>query len=752
MSNLIQFKSIRSRLTTWFLIVALIPLLVVTGIIYTQRVHSIKEEAFHKLTAIRDLKAQQVKAWLLERTGDIKAITEDYEVRLVETKGHRNNGAQHTIVIRKLLERYLVNYQEYHEIFILNPLTGIIEISTNQIHEGEDKSENIYFTEPLRTRNPFINDIYFSKTLAEPSMTFSTPIFCLEHDGEHVVGILVARIDLKHSLYALLLNRVGMGETGETLIVNRERLALNELRWHKQAPLQLTISTQSAVLASQGESGIVEVKDYRGVPVLAAYTHIDMPKWGFVAKQDVAEVYYPIKILLFQFLILVGFAISMVFGIAMYLSRIFAKPIIDMTGTAQKIKTGDFSARVQPGSDDELGYLAEAFNNMTSSIASQIEESNTLKLELQKEKDFLDAVLNNIEDGIVACNADGVLTLFNRATKKFHGLPVESLPAEQWAQYYDLFLADGKTPMETSDIPLFKALKGEKIQDIEMVIAPKEGGKPRVIRASGQPLYNLQGGKFGAVVSMHDITERNLAEEALKKTHEMLLHSEKLSAIGSLSASIAHEFNNPLQGVMTVIKGVQRRSTLDEEDAKLMEMAVNECDRMKDLIKSLQDFNRPSSGRVAPMNIHATIDSLLLLSKKEYKTKGITVETNYAEDMPQIKAVADQIKQVLLNLFNNAAYACEGGGAITINTEVVSKENITIKIKDTGKGINPEHMDQIFDPFFTTKPAIKGTGLGLSVSYGIIKKHGGRIDVESEPDKGTTFTIILPVEGLKKAK
>ena len=237
----------------------------------------------------------------------------------------------------------------------------------------------------------------------------------------------------------------------------------------------------------------------------------------------------------------------------------------------------------------------------------------------------------------------------------------------------------------------------------------------------------------------------------LKKAHEQLLHSEKLSAIGGLSASIAHEFNNPLQGIMTVIQGVKRRATLNEEDAKLVDMAITECDRMKDLIKSLQDFNRPSSGRMAPMNIHAAIDSLLLLSKKEHKTKGITIETNYAKDMPQIKAVADQIKQVLLNLLSNAAYACEGGGTITINTEV-SKENITIRIQDTGKGINPEHMGQIFDPFFTTKPEIKGTGLGLSVSYGIIKKHGGRIEVESEVDKGTTFTITLPIEGVKNAE
>ena len=241
-----------------------------------------------------------------------------------------------------------------------------------------------------------------------------------------------------------------------------------------------------------------------------------------------------------------------------------------------------------------------------------------------------------------------------------------------------------------------------------------------------------------------------MIEKIQTQVHQ-LLHSEKLAAIGGLSASFAHEFNNPLQGVMSVIEGVKRRVAMDTEDAKLLDMAIGECGRMKDLIKSLQDFNRPSSGNITPIDIHATIDSLLLLSRKEYYTKNIVIKTHYAKDMVQIEAVGDQIKQVVLNLLNNSTYACEGGDTITISTEVVSEDNIAIKIKDNGKGIEPEHIDRIFEPFFTTKPAIKGTGLGLSVSYGIIKKHGGRIDVVSEPGRGATFTITLPIERVEKA-
>lgn len=296
-----------------------------------------------------------------------------------------------------------------------------------------------------------------------------------------------------------------------------------------------------------------------------------------------------------------------------------------------------------------------------------------------------------------------------------------------------------------------------------------DSGRQWVMEAYGKIRRDADGKATSIFGTAQDITEKKEVESELlahrdrleelvdirtnelKKTHEQLLHAEKLSAIGGLSASIAHELNNPLQGVMTVIRGVQKRAALNEEDAELVDMAVIECERMKDLIKSLQDFNRPTSGRVAPMNIHDAIETILLLIKKESKEKGITLETFYAEDLPQIMAVSDQIKQVLLNLSNNAIYACGEGDRIIVEAQMIGQDEIAIKMRDTGSGIRPEDINHIFEPFFTTKPEVKGTGLGLSISYGIIKKHGGRIEVESEVNKGTTFIVTLPVEGVKDA-
>ena len=233
----------------------------------------------------------------------------------------------------------------------------------------------------------------------------------------------------------------------------------------------------------------------------------------------------------------------------------------------------------------------------------------------------------------------------------------------------------------------------------------------------------------------------------LQETQKQYLHAEKLSAIGKLSASIAHEFNNPLQGIMTVLKGLSRRAVLEEEDRRLLEMAISESERMRDLIRSLQDFNRPSSGLRSRMDLHGCLDSLLLFQKSDLKNKRIVVRRDYASGLPPVEAVADQIKQVLLNLLSNAADACQQPGCTITVTTRLEGERVAISISDSGVGIRPEEMGSIFQPFFTTKAAVKGTGLGLSVSWGIVRNHGGEIRVESTPGAGSTFTVLLPVAG-----
>ncbi len=371
----------------------------------------------------------------------------------------------------------------------------------------------------------------------------------------------------------------------------------------------------------------------------------------------------------------------------------------------------------------------------------------------------------------LAENIHEVFWLFNLQTNKvvyvspayeeIWGRSVEDL-YERYEEWAESIYPEDRSFAEESFENIITAGGGEERE--YRIVRPD--GEIRWIMDRGFPITAENGEIIRIAGIAEDITDRKRSEEALlnahadlekrvldrtadlQHTYKQLLHAEKLAAIGQLSASIAHEFNNPLYGVMNILSGIKRRAPLDDEDTKLVEMGLTECSRMKNLINDLQDFNRPTSGKLAPMDIHAAIDSVLLLSKKDLKTKGINVEKNYGSKAAPLIAIADQIKQVILNLLNNATDACDGGGTIKISTRRVDN-NVIMRIQDTGRGIKEEDMEYIFEPFFTTKPEVKGTGLGLSVSYGIIKGHGGTIEVKSEPGKGSTFTVMLPTEGGK---
>lgn len=248
---------------------------------------------------------------------------------------------------------------------------------------------------------------------------------------------------------------------------------------------------------------------------------------------------------------------------------------------------------------------------------------------------------------------------------------------------------------------------------------------------------------------LYDITERKRLEEEKENMQMKLFHSEKLGAIGRLSASIAHEFNNPIFGIRNVLERMIKKIPMDTGSKEYVSMAIHECDRMAGFIRKLLDFCRPSPCKTVSIDIHEVIDDVLMFVQKEWKSKNIKLVKDYTANMPEITAIPDQIKQVILNMLNNAEQAITSDeGKVRISTEALETE-IKIHIQDSGNGIKEEDIKHIFEPFFTTK-GVKGMGLGLWVSYGIIKQHGGKIDVKSQPGNGATFTIILPVKKVKR--
>jgi two-component system NtrC family sensor kinase len=233
-------------------------------------------------------------------------------------------------------------------------------------------------------------------------------------------------------------------------------------------------------------------------------------------------------------------------------------------------------------------------------------------------------------------------------------------------------------------------------------------------------------------------------DERLHKAHAQLARTEKLTALGEMAAGVAHEINNPLGGILLYSNLVLEDIPEDSPARENMQKIIYQTNRCKEIVQSLLDFARTPTGDMVPIQINHVIKTALKLVKDQAMFHGIEIETALADNLPEVIGDRSRLEEVFLNLFINAADAMKGRGLLSITTVTGANHSIRILISDTGKGIDEEHLSHIFEPFFTTKEPGKGTGLGLSIAYGVIKKHNGVIDAESEPGKGTTFIISLP--------
>ncbi len=244
-----------------------------------------------------------------------------------------------------------------------------------------------------------------------------------------------------------------------------------------------------------------------------------------------------------------------------------------------------------------------------------------------------------------------------------------------------------------------------------------------------------------------------------QKSHldQQLIQSQKLASIGELSSGIAHEINNPLavigqetEWIKHLLKGdsLYAAGAIDELRDSLKEI-VSQVDRCKEITHKLLDFARKRDPLIQRADVNKLIEDMARLVEKEVSPKNIKIFRNYDLELPRVQTDPPLLRQVVLNLLNNAAYAVGKDGEITITTRRSGDGAVDLVFNDSGCGIPKEQLTKIFDPFFTTKPPGKGTGLGLSISHSIIVRLGGRMEVSSDVGKGATFIVHLPVESSK---
>ena len=416
---------------------------------------------------------------------------------------------------------------------------------------------------------------------------------------------------------------------------------------------------------------------------------------------------------------------------------------------------------------------SDAFTNPAT------EESNAVR----RSEARLRTIIDSTPLGICITNEDGIFEYVNDAYCRIYGYA----PAELVGAHFTTIVAPDKVQFWRDLHDKYMRMTGEEIRgysDIrtEWIVRHKDG-KPITILADAARITR-EDGKHQKVTFVMNISEMAKLRENLRQSEMQLMQAEKMSSLGQMVAGVAHEVNTPLgyvksnlqllmdaqkemksllalhqklkeqilhgssNAVAKLLGDIEKQSEAATLHAEIEKMCLNSLDgieRIQELVSSLKNFSRLDEAAFKQTDLNDNIESTLKIAAHLVREKGIKIEKDFGT-LPEIPAYPAQLNQVFLNLLTNAVQAVtHEKGKIVITTRQ-DGANAVVKVSDNGTGIQPEHLNKIFEPFFTTKDVGKGTGLGLSIVYKIIEKHGGKVFAESTVGKGSTFTVVLPIE------
>lgn len=396
---------------------------------------------------------------------------------------------------------------------------------------------------------------------------------------------------------------------------------------------------------------------------------------------------------------------------------------------------------------------------------------STEERKLREQKSAMETVLNGIQDSILVLTPEMEIIEVNDSFLKNSGKTRSEIIGRRCHQVYTQFnhrCDDPDLPCPLEEVVCDR----QPVRQVRTQLGKE--GELRHFEVNVYPIWEKSGKISKFIHISRDITQRLKEEEEitrrleqmveertqqLRETHAKLLHQDKMASLGKLSASVVHEINNPIAGILNLVMLIRRiidEDQMQNKDLPLFRQYLNlmetETRRISRIVSNLLAFSRSKKAEIRPLNLNQLIEKTLVLNANLLKVNDVTVVKRLAPDLPEMKGSEDQLQQVFMNLISNAVEAMEAqnGGTLNIETRHAAKEgNIVVNVSDTGPGIAEADFSQLFEPFFTTKTNGKGVGLGLSVAYGIVKEHGGYIFVESQTGTGTNFRLTLPLAAVE---
>ncbi len=507
-----------------------------------------------------------------------------------------------------------------------------------------------------------------------------------------------------------------------------------------KSPVDVEAARTLTALMQETSVSRQSVLDF-AVPVL-----VSGQKWGTVRvgvskKRMEAELFRTRSELagLTLLMLLVGSAA------AALIARRISRPVQQLAEGAVAVARGELNQRIEPGTLDEIGRLAAAFNHMASEVAQQRAALEAANAELRRGfeeltdlKTYTDNILASLTTGIVTVDLEGRVVTLNPAAE----LMTEFFAGEVRGRYCTEVFAH--TP-DLAELLMETLASRVPVPGVTLSLR-RRNGRVVPVELSAAPLRGGEGKELGVIGVIRDLTRVRQLEDRLRR-------SDRLAAVGELAAGLAHEIKNPLTALLTFSRHLSRRFEDPEFRQKFLSVVPRELERINGIVERLLELARPAPLTFKPLRLPALLERVLELYGDRLDAQSVRVTREWRRDVPAVWADQEALYRVFVNLVANALDAMPRGGSLTLragwsDSELspgprASGRRVAVEVEDTGAGIEAANLDRVFNPFFSTKEG--GTGLGLALTQKIVEDHGGSIDVRSTPGAGTVFRIVLPL-------
>ncbi|MDX1977136.1 MAG: ATP-binding protein [Pseudanabaenaceae cyanobacterium bins.68] len=753
-------KSLLLQLVTYFSFLSLVTVVLVALSAYFRARDSLTKSVYDRLSVATSLKDFQVNEWLDNQRRDVLLISKTPSLQanievLLAAKANTPAYTQNLKELGKYLTEVASTKPSISQILVLSG-SGIVLYSRNPEDIGKYQplgNTTTYFT---RTSGVVKPTFYTSTLRGEPEITFATPI--LNPKGARI-AVIAMNLDLE-GVDRIIRERTGLGDSGETYLVGslESKNAFISGDQETIAKFPDGVNSPGIDAAMRGRSGTGLYLNYRQVPVIGTYNWSSKQNLALMAEMSQAEAFEPANRLAREIL-LIGLSSAGILMTVVYLiARRITQPILAIADTAINVSEGNLNAIAPVMTEDEIGVLAQAFNQMTSQIKQSGEQladySRTLEQKVNQRTSEIKAIIDNMVDGLVVIDAEDKISQSNRALLNMMKLEAEQVIGHNFRQVFDtadidnLIISTRKCAKQAFSAEFSLPNQGTGKAVATSIFRYGEDSK-QDDHHSGDTDFS---GYVGSVILIRDIT---VEKEVDRMKTEFV-------------SSVSHELRTPLTSVLGFAKLIQKKleetifPLVPQDEKKIqrtvrqvtenIEIIVSEGTRLTKLINEVLDIAKMEAGKIdwkmEPTSIQDVIERAMAATSALFEQKGLEAIKQIQPNLPIINADQDRLIQVVINLISNAV-KFQSTGSVTCTAELV-RDQIRVCVIDQGIGIAPEDLPKVFEKFkqvgdtLTKKP--QGTGLGLPISKEIVEHHGGEIGLESEVGKGTTFYFTLPLQ------